>query len=116
MLNESWLSKSIDNRQITEDDSYLIYRNDRSQVSHPTDPNNPKKYRKSGGGVLIALRSDIDAEVKHLSVRKGAEILAIEATIDGKKVFCTIYRVGTLGEPNHASIINSIKTKSEISA
>ena len=44
-------------------------------------------------------------------VRKGAEILAIEVTIDNKKfVFCTVYRVGNLDEPNHTSIINTIKT------
>ena len=61
--------------------------------------------------MLIAIRSDIIANIKRLSVRKGAEILAIELTIDGKKfVFCTIYRVGTLGVPNHESIVNSIKS------
>ena len=32
-------------------------------------------------------------------------------TIDEKKiVFCTIYRIGNLGESNHASIISTIKT------
>ena len=46
-----------------------------------------------------------------MSVRKGAEILAIEVSIDGKKfVFCTVYRVGNLDEPNHASIMSTIKT------
>ena len=64
-----------------------------------------------GGGVLIAIRSDIQADIKRLSVRKGAEILAIEVSIDGKKfVFCTVYRVGNLDEPNHASIMSTIKT------
>ncbi len=43
-------------------------------------------------------------------MRKGAEIVAIELDIGGNKyVFCTAYRVGTLGENNHESIINSIK-------
>ena len=80
-------------------------------MSHPSDPNNPNKFRKLGGGVLIAIRSNIQADIKRLSVRKGAEIVAIEVTIDNKKfVFCTVYRVGNLDEPNHASIINTIKT------
>ena len=79
--------------------------------SHPSDPNNPKKFKKIGGGALIAIRSDIQADIKRLSVRKGAEILALEVSIDGKKlVFCTVYRVENLDEPNHASIMNTIKT------
>ena len=46
-----------------------------------------------------------------MSVRKGAEILAIEVSIDGKKfVFCTVYRVGNLDKPNHDSIMSTIKT------
>ena len=70
-----------------------------------------KTTKKIGGGVLIAIRSDIQADIKRLSVRKGAEILAIEVLIDGKKfVFCTVYRVGNLDEPNHASIMSTIKT------
>ena len=57
------------------------------------------------------MRSDIQADIKRLSVRKGAEILAIEVSIDGKKfVFCTVYRVGNLDEPNHASIMSTIKS------
>ena len=64
-----------------------MFRNDRSQTSHPPDPLNPKKFRENGGGVLFAIRSDIVADVKRLSVRKGAEILVIEVTIDNKKMF-----------------------------
>ena len=46
-----------------------------------------------------------------MSVHKGAEILAIEVSIDGKKfVFCTVYRVGNLDKPNHDSIMSTIKT------
>ena len=60
---------------------------------------------------MIAIRSNIQADIKRLSVRKGAEIVAIEVKIDNKKfVFCTVYRVGNHDEPNHASIINTIKT------
>ena len=111
MLNETWLKKSVNDHEIIKDKKFSIFRNDRTQASHPSDPNNPKKFKKFGGGVLIAIRSDIQADIKRLSVRKGAEILAIEVSIDGKKfVFCTVYRVGNLDEPNHASIMSTIKT------
>ena len=111
MLNETWLKKCVDDHEIIRDKNFNIYRNDRTQASHPSDPNNPNKFRRFGGGVLIAIRSDIQADVKRLSVRKGAEILAIEVSINDKKfVFCTLYRVGNLDEPNHASIMNTIKT------
>lgn len=111
VLNETWLSKSIQDREVIKHLNYDVYRNDRSQVTHPTDPNNPTKYRKFGGGVLIAVRSNIDAEVKRISMRKGAEILAIELAIGNNKyVFCTIYRVGTLAEDNHESIVQSLKS------
>ena len=111
MLNETWLKKSINDREIIENQCYDVYRNDRSQVTHPADPNNPNKFKKSGGGVLIAVRSNIDADIKRVSMRKGAEILAIEISVGGNKyIFCTVYRVGTLGETNHESIVNSIKS------
>ena len=111
MLNETWLKKCVDDHEIIRDKNFNIYRNDRTQASHPSDRNNPNKFKKFGGGVLIAIRSDIQADVKRLSVRKGAEILAIEVSIDNKKfVFCTLYRVGNLDEPNHTSIMNTIKT------
>ena len=111
ILNETWLKKSIKDPEIIQNSNYDVYRNDRSQVSHPADPNNPKKFRKFGGGVLIAIRSNIDASFKRISVRKGAEMIALEVTIgQNKYVFCTVYRVGTLGEKNHESIVQSIKS------
>ncbi len=113
ILNETWLKNSISNREIINNELYSdnVYRNDRSRVTHPEDHSDPNKYKKYGGGVLIAFRSDIKAQIKHLSARKGAEILACEVTIDDKKfVFCTVYRVGNLGEPNHQSIMNTIKS------
>ena len=45
------------------------------------DPNNPNKFRKFGGGVLIAVRSDLEANIKRISVRKGAEMIAVEVTM-----------------------------------
>ena len=59
MLNEIWLKKSVNDHEIIKDTNFSIFRNDRTQASHPSDPNNPKKFKKFGGGVLIAIRSDI---------------------------------------------------------
>ena len=112
MFNETWLKKSVGDREVIEDPVYKVYRLDRSKVSHPPDPDNPNKYRKYGGGVLIAFRTDIkDIESKRLTARKGAELVAFELTLNGKKfVFCTVYRVNNLGKINHESIMNTIKT------
>jgi hypothetical protein len=49
-----------------------------TQLTHLSDPSNPNKFRKYGGGVLTAVRSDIEASVKCLSMRKGAEIISVE--------------------------------------
>ena len=111
MLNETWVTKYIKDRDIISNVNYEIFRNDRSQISHPSDPNNPNKFKRYGGGVLIAVRSDTNATFKRLPARKGAELLAMEIKLNGQIfVFCSIYRVGTLGEPNHESIMNTIKT------
>ena len=111
ILNETWLKKSIGDREVVKDDTYEVFRNDRTHTTHPPDPNDPKKFRTSGGGMLIAIRLVIQAEIKNISVRKGAEIKAIEVTIDNRKyIFCTAYRVGNLGETNHTSIVNTLKS------
>ncbi len=111
LLSETWLKKSIKDAEIISNSlNYNVYRSDRSQLTHPSDPNNPTKYRKYGGGVLIAVRSDIDATVKRISVRRGAEVVAVELSINEVKyVFCVVYRVGTLGSENHKSITETIK-------
>ena len=79
-------------------------------LSHPSDSRNPRKFRQNGGGVLIAVRSDINATFKRISLKHGAEIAATEVTLNGSKyIFCTCYRVGTLGVVNHSSISASIR-------
>ena len=61
--------------------------------------------------MLIAVKSDIEASVKRLSMRKGAEIVSVELKYGQKKlILCTVYRVGTLQEQNHISIMNSMKS------
>ncbi len=110
MLTETWLKKSIKDREIIENPDYTIFRCDRSILSHPQDPDNPAKYRKFGGGVLIAIRSDINASFKRVSVRKGVEMVAVEVEINNTKfVFCNYYRVGTLGIDNHSNFVDSIR-------
>ena len=61
ILNETWLKSSIANREVIKNELYSdnIYRNDRSRITHPEDPSDPDKYKRHGGGVLIAFRSDI---------------------------------------------------------
>jgi endonuclease/exonuclease/phosphatase family metal-dependent hydrolase len=111
LLNETWLKKSVRDHEVIEDTTYKIFRTDRSKLSHPGDPQNPKKFRQNGGGVLIAVRSDLNAVSKRISMRRGAEIAAVELTIDGcKYIFCTCYRVGTLGVENHSTISDSIRS------
>ena len=111
MLNETWLKKSIKDHEVIQSKNYTVFRSDRSQITHPSDPSNPNKFRQYGGGVLIAVRSDIDASVKRLSMRKGAEIISVELQVGQEKfVFCTVYRVGTLGEINHRSIVESLRS------
>ena len=109
ILNETWLKKSIHDGEIFDNNLYDIYRKDRSKLSHPVDENNPGKYRENGGGVLIAVRSDLEVTHKRISLQNGAEILAIEISIgESKCVFCTCYRVGNLGISNHKIIRESI--------
>ena len=70
MLTETWLKKSIMDHEVIENTNYNVFRNDRSQMSHPSDPLNPQKFRKFGGGVLIAIRSDIEVTSKIYLARK----------------------------------------------
>ena len=67
----------------------------------------PNKFKKFGGGGLVPVRTDIKATSNRISLNRGAEILAINAS---KYVFCSCYRVGTLGSDNHDNIINSLKS------
>ena len=62
ILNETWLKSSIQDSEIFPNNSYKVFRRDRSLKSHPFDVNKPKKYRLGGGGVAIAVRSDLDVD------------------------------------------------------
>jgi hypothetical protein len=106
VLNETWLKKSVSDSEILPLDQYKVFRLDRSVKTHPPDPNFPKKFRRNGGGVLISIRRDIDVVSTKIDIKCDAEILGITLKFnDGRKaVFCTCYRVGTLGATNHSSV------------
>ena len=111
-LNETWLKKSIQNNEILSETQYEIFRNDRSRKTHPQDPNNPTKFRENGGGVLLAVRSDLDATSKRLSVSLGIEMIAVQITFPNneKVIVCTCYRVGTLGQAHHDTLTNYLRS------
>ena len=112
ILNETWLKKSIHSNEIFPDSQYEIFRNDRSKKTHPPDPNNPNKFRRNGGGVLLAIRSDLNATTKRLSVSLGLEMLAIKITFPNNEsiIVCSCYRVGTLGLTHHDTFISYIRS------
>ena len=103
VINESWLKCSILNSEILPEESYKIIRCDRSGKTHPYDPSHPKKFRRHGGGVLIAHRKDIGIESTEVGLKKvQAEILTVNFKLPTGKRFSlsTFYRVGTLGTEN----------------
>ena len=44
-------------------------------MAHPRDPVNPNRFRKYGGGVLIAVRSNLDIVSKEIKLSSGTELL-----------------------------------------
>ena len=120
VLNETWLKSSINDEEIIEGNSYKIFRLDRTSKSHPPDPMDSSKYRKFGGGVLIAIRNDIEISSSKIGTNCAAEILGVTLTLRNKKkiVLCTCYRVGNLGLKNHIEVqkyLHKVKTKKGIS-
>ena len=112
IINETWLKSSILDSEIFCPKSYKVFRLDRSQKTHPPDPSNPKKFRKYGGGVLIAIRTQLVIDSNYIELRSIAEFLAIELklTDNSKIIIATCYRVGTLGHSNLNEISKSIRT------
>ena len=110
ILNETWLKPSITDHEILSRDTYNIFRLDRSTASHPYDEKNPRKFRKNGGGVFVAVSKNIDLKPKRIKYPCMAEFLSIEFTLPNKKKICvsTCYRVGSLGDKNHSEIHNSL--------
>jgi hypothetical protein len=106
ILNETWLKESINDNEIFPPEAYKIFRCDRSTNSHPLDPNNPNRFRKNGGGVLIAINSSLDVTSQKINTSCKAEVLSIELTLKNKTKMCisTVYRVGTLGSQNLSAL------------
>ena len=106
VLNETWLKPSIKNKEIIPGNHYKIFRNDRSPDSHPIDPQNPNKFKRNGGGVMIAVKEGLNLNPKLVKVTCKAEVLSVELTLPNKKKICisTLYRVGTLGRDNFSRI------------
>ncbi len=115
VLNETWLKKSVSDSEFLLADQYKIFRSDRSNKTHPPDPDNPTRFRRNGGGVLIAVRTDLQLTSKEVKLESGAEMIAVECTtVTGFKfIICTCYRVGTLGMVNHDKIVSSIRSLSK---
>ena len=109
ILNETWLKPSILNTEILPND-YNVYRLDRSLQSHPIDLLNPNKFRRNGGGVLIAVNNKLTLQSKLIPVKCAAELLAVELTLPDctKIIISTCYRVGTLGISNCKEIMNTL--------
>ena len=84
----------------------------RTIFTHPPDLDNPLKvkFRKNGGGVLIAINSSLQLSSKEISLKCKAEMLAVELMLNdnSKIVISTCYRVGTLGIPNFQEITRTL--------
>ena len=121
MLNETWLKNSIKDSELFPVETYKLFRLDRTKLTHPSDPDNPKKFRRNGGGVLIAIRRDLDITSTKVDLKPSAEIIGITLKFaDGRKiVLCSYYRVGTLGTDNHnefKSYIRNARTRKGVSS
>ena len=109
ILNETWLKPTILKSELFSE-AYDIFRLDRSPKSHPPDPLDPKKFRRNGGGVLIAVNNNLSLRTKMIPVKCTAELLAVELTLPDctKIIITTCYRVGTLGVANCNQIIQTL--------
>ena len=111
ILNETWLKPSIRTKEILPFSNYKVFRLDRSLNTHPPDVKDPKKFKANGGGVLIAVNSDLNLNPIIVKSPCAAEMISVKLTLPDKKRFCisTCYRVGTLGESNLLEIGNRLK-------
>ena len=115
ILNETWLSSDHYDNEILSEDCFKLFRLDRSDKTHPYDPLNPRKYRKRGGGVMIAVNRKLDIQSKKVGKKVKAEILSVELK-SGYDIFCitTCYRVGTLREENFREVENHLRSVTKV--
>ena len=107
ILNETWLKSSILDEEIFSINDYKVFRCDRSELTHPSDPNNPSKFRKNDGGVLIAISSKLQVSSNSINLKCKAAMMAVKLILkDGSKTaISTCHRVGTLGIQNCNEIV-----------
>ena len=112
VLNETWLKPSILSYEIIPNNLYKVCRCDRSNYTHPMDPLNPNKFRKNGGGILVAVKSSLLLTTNKVNLKCTAEFLAIELVLENKNkiIVATCYRVGTLGIDNCREVAKAINT------
>ena len=51
IFNENWLKDSVQNSEILPNKDYKIFGRDRSLLTHPPHPSDPRKFRRNDGGV-----------------------------------------------------------------
>ena len=81
------------------------------------DPLNPNKFRKNGGGILVAVKSSLLLTTNKVNLKCNAEFLAIELVLENKNkiIVATCYRVGTLGIDNCREVaINTLFRKKRV--
>ena len=69
ILNETWLKDTIDDNEILSCEQYKIFRCDRTTETHPPDPDDPKKFRKNGGGVFIAVKTSLAINAQRINLK-----------------------------------------------
>ena len=94
ILKETWLKDSISDNELLSPNQYKVFRSDRTNITHPPDLLDPKKFRKNGGGVLIAIRTDLAFDVKRVKIKCKAEFLAIEIVTENnsKLIIASCYK------------------------
>ena len=118
IVNETWLKENIGSKEIFPFPNYKIFRLGRSPFSHPPDEIDKRNFKSNGGGVLIAVNSDVVTNHKVIKSNSRTEVLSISFDIAWRKKICitTCYRVGTLGHDNvneiskHINMISNTKS------
>ena len=79
--------KSISDNEILPTRQYKLFKVDRTEESHPPDPDNPNKFKRNGGGVLIAIRTDLDVISQKLKIKAAAELLAVQVKLSNGTIY-----------------------------
>ena len=88
-------------------------RLDRSEKTHLVDPDNPRKFKQNGGGVLLAVRVDADIESKLVKSNCRAEILSVKLDFGSNNVICfsrSAIGLGPWGPPINKFSIKSFNS------